>query len=241
MNSPLNTLYKYTSIDKLFNKLINIKNESTFNKFIKTIIFFLLAFIFGILIYFYNKYYFDFNGIYEENIFSPEKFNKIARLCEKIHDRSMTLDPKASGRLMYTLKPSDPLVKLVNVPDFIKKIRDLTGNQKLVSCPQIPVEYRKYVVGSYMNWHKDTIMLNDQLQYECVITITNTSDSETLMDKGLYTSSIETKPNSLLIVRAQGVMHKVTKLTQGERTIIKLVFCEPSNNTNNTNNTIYQK
>jgi len=230
MNSLLNALYKYTSINKLFNKLINIKNEAVLSKFIKTIIFFLFAFIVGILIYFYNKYYFDFNGVYEENIFSPEKFNKIARLCEKIHDSSMTLDPKASGRMMYTLKPNHPLVKLVNTPDFTQQVRDLTGNQKLAYCPQIPIEYRKYVVGSYMDWHKDTIMLNDQLQYECVITVTNSSDSETLMDKGLYTSSIETTPNSLLIVRAQGVKHKVTKLTQGERTIIKVVFCEPSNN-----------
>ena len=238
MNSLLNTLYKYTSINKLINKLINIKNESTLNKFIKTIILFFIVFMIGILIYVYNKYYFDFDGVYEENIFSPEKFNKIKNLCEKIHDSSMTLDPKASGRMMYTLKPDDPLVKLVNTQDFTQKVRDLTGNPNLAHCPQIPMEYRKYVVGSYMDWHKDTIMLNDQLQYECVITITNTSDSKTLMDKSLYTSSIETQPNSLLIVRAQGVKHKVTKLTQGERTIIKLVFCEPSNNTNNA---IYQK
>jgi len=229
MNSLMNTLYKYTSIDKLINKLftkLNIKNETILNNLTKIIIFFLTAFIVGILIYFYNKYYFDFNGVYEENAFSPEKFNKIARFCAKIHDSSMTLDPKASGRMMYTLKANNPLVNLVNAPDFIQKVRDLTGNPKLIPCPQIPVEYRKYVVGSYMDWHRDTKMLKDQLQYECVITVTNTSDSETLLDKGVYTSSIETAPNSVLIVRADGVMHKVNKLTQGERTIIKLVFCE---------------
>lgn len=216
------------------NKLLNIKNEATLNKFTQIIIFFLIALIIGILIYFYNKYYFDFNGVYEENIFSPEKFNKLRQLCEKIDESYMTLDPKASGRLMYTLKQRDPLVKLVNSPDFIQSVRDLTGNQNLSPCPQIPVEYRKYVVGSYMDWHRDTQMLNDQLQYECVITVANTSDSETLFDKKIYTSRIETEPNSVIIVRANGVMHKVTKLTRGERSIIKLVFCEPSKNTNYT-------
>jgi hypothetical protein len=79
-----------------------------------------------------------------------------------------------------------------------------------------------------MDWHTDTIMLNNQLQYECVITISNTSDSETLLDKKIYTSHIETEPNSLLIVRANGVRHKVTELTKGERTIIKLVFYDPN-------------
>ncbi len=225
----MNTLYKYTSIDKLFDKIftkLNIKNDAALAKFTKIIIFFLIAFIVGILIYFYNKYYFDFNGVYEENIFSPEKFKKIKQLCQKIDEGAMTLDPKASGRLMYTLKENAPLVKLLNTPEFIQRVRDLAGNQKLIPCPEIPVEYRKYVVGSYMNWHRDTKMLNEQLQYECVITVTNTSDSETLFDKNIYTTKIETAPNSLIIVRANGVMHKVTKLTQGERTIIKLVFCE---------------
>jgi hypothetical protein len=35
-----------------------------------------------------------------------------------------------------------------------------------------------------------------------------------------------TEPNTLLVVRANGISHKVTPLTKGERTILKLVFAK---------------
>jgi hypothetical protein len=70
-------------------------------------------------------------------------------------------------------------------------------------------------------------MLKDQLQYECVITLTNTSDSLTLFDKILYNDEIYTKPNSILIVRARGIRHMVTKTIKGSRTILKFVLYEP--------------
>ena len=206
INSFMKSLYKFNLIYLLF------------------IILILLMPIF--LIYEYNKIFFNYNGVYESNIYSTDDFNKIKEICNQIPDSSLVLDPKASGRLMYTFLPNDPIHAIIINDNFINKIRKLTGNNNLVPCSQIPVEYRKYVTGSYMDWHKDTKMLKNQLQYECVITITNNSDSKTLFDKILYTSSINTEPNSLIIVRADGVTHKVTELTKGERTIIKLVFCE---------------
>jgi hypothetical protein len=215
-------------MNTLYNYLIHYTNLVKHLRTITKILLFILMIIIGIILYMYNKYYFDFNGVYEEDVYPSKEFNEIKRMCEQIIDKKLYLDPKASGRLMYTFSKKDPIISKINSCLFTEKVRTLTGNYKLVFCPDIPVEYRKYVVGSYMDWHTDTIMLNNQLQYECVITISNTSDSETLLDKKIYTSHIETEPNSLLIVRANGVRHKVTELTKGERTIIKLVFYDPN-------------
>jgi hypothetical protein len=139
----------------------------------------------------------------------------------------MELDDKASKRLMYQFKKDDPKTKLIEKllynKEFIEKVRKLIGNDKLVPYLKIPIEYRKYKNGSYMKWHRDTKMIKDQLQYECVITLTNTSDSLTLLDKILYLDKISTEPNSILIVRARGIRHMVTKTIEGSRTILKFV------------------
>lgn len=151
-------------------------------------------------------------------------FDKINTICNKISANQMQIDEKAIGRLMYTFPINDPIYSLVYNPDFIQKMRQLTTNPNLVPALEVPIEYRKYLVGSSMNWHKDTQMLPDQNQYECVITLTNTSDSVTLIDKIHSIEKISSDPNSIVIVRANGVKHKVTETTRGERTILKVVM-----------------
>jgi hypothetical protein len=166
------------------------------------------------------------NMVYEKNAFTNDVFNKIVSMCDTISDKKMKIDPKASGRLMYTFYKNDPIYKLLYNKNFIKKVRSITGNKKLTPCIEIPIEYRKYSKGSYMDWHRDTQMLPDQLQYECVIKITNTSDSKTLFEKKNRIDEISSEPNSVILVRAQGIPHKVTKTNKGERTILKIVFKE---------------
>ena len=136
----------------------------------------------------------------------------------------MQIDEKAIGRLMYTFPTNDPIYSLVYNPDFIQKMRQLTKNPNLVPALEVPIEYRKYLVGSSMDWHRDTQMLPDQNQYECVITLTNTSDSVTLFEKLDSIENISSDPNSIVIVRANGIRHKVTETTRGERTILKGVM-----------------
>jgi hypothetical protein len=94
---------------------------------------------------------------------------------------------------------------------------------ELKPCP-IPIEYRKYPIGGGMKWHRDVNLFDRQ--YECVYTVTNTSDSFT-MHKDVFGKIHETwtEPNSLVIVQAEGVMHGVSPVTQGERTIIKFAVC----------------
>ena len=168
--------------------------------------------------------------IYEKNALPEVYFKDLLSLCKNISDNEMVLDFKATNRLMYEFTKYNKLTPIVNSllfnKNLIEKIRDITGNQKLVPCLEVPVEYRKYSNGSYMNWHFDTKILQDQYQYECVLTLTNTSDSLTIMNRILYNDEISSEPNSLMIVRAHGILHKVTETTKGERTILKFVFFE---------------
>jgi hypothetical protein len=166
-------------------------------------------------------------AVYLENVYDKNSFSIISDYCQKIKDSDMVIDPKnVRGRGMYVFKNDDQILKTICNKTLIQAVRKLTGNNKLSPCFDIPIEYRKYFIGSYMDWHRDTPMLEDQLQYECIITIINTGDSKTLFEYEKGIKQLQTVPNSILIVRANGIKHKVTKLTKGTRTIIKLVFSE---------------
>jgi len=170
--------------------------------------------------------YTDFNkeAVYLNNIYDKSSFAKILAFTKQIKSSDMVHDPKATGRAMYVINNNHPIIPIICSSNLINHIRKITHNPKLKPCLEIPIEYRKYVIGSYMDWHKDTPMLANQLQYECVITLTNSSDSFTLLEYDQGIKKLVTEPNSLLLVRANGINHKVTPLTKGERTILKLVF-----------------
>ena len=165
-------------------------------------------------------------AVYKQRVYDKEDFIKILAYAKKIKESDMILDPKATGRLMYVINNNHPIVAVICSNELINQVKKITGNKNLKPNMDIPIEYRKYVVGSHMDWHKDTQILPDQLQYECVITLTNGSDSFTLLKYENGVKKISTKPNSVLIVRAKGITHKVTRLGKGERTILKIVFSE---------------
>jgi hypothetical protein len=103
-----------------------------------------------------NKIDMNNDMIYSKNVYSKEMFSNILNYCSNISENEMIDDTKASGRLMYVIKNEDPILKNIYNDDFIEKIRKLTGNPNLIPCMEVPVEYRKYIRGSFMNWHKDT-------------------------------------------------------------------------------------
>ena len=97
-----------------------------------------------------------------------------------------------------------------------------------------------------MEWHIDDV-LYEPPQVEVILTLDNTSDCNTMWrphDMPLLSNgeelrsptksegagpkydmrSVQTTPNSALILKAGGVEHKVTPLTSGARTILKLAF-----------------
>jgi hypothetical protein len=80
-----------------------------------------------------------------------------------------------------------------------------------------------------MDWHQDKALFKDPY-YECVLTLTNDSDSlfEFMIDDKI--NSVEPKPNSLVLVKPSTIYHKVTPLQNGERRILKFVFLLNKNN-----------
>ena len=94
-----------------------------------------------------------------------------------------------------------------------------------MTISSLPIEYRIYPEKSNgMEWHKDTQLYNNP-QYECVYTIENNSDSYTLwVDDNKRIHTINTKPNSLIIVVANGPIHRVTPINNGYRSILKFIY-----------------
>ncbi len=87
---------------------------------------------------------------------------------------------------------------------------------------------RLYKKDDWMDWHSDYSHLpkyNDDLVYECILVLKNTSDSITKfkinVNGGESEEDIYTKENDLLIVCRHGITHCVTKVTEGERLTLK--------------------
>ncbi len=86
-----------------------------------------------------------------------------------------------------------------------------------------------------MEWHIDDI-LYDPPQVEVVLTLENSSDCCTLWKKlAQYAQqqvqstksqieSVQTTPNSAIILKSGGVSHKVSALCHGKRSILKFAF-----------------
>jgi hypothetical protein len=101
---------------------------------------------------------------------------------------------------------------------------------------EVPPEYRMYFTGSSgMAWHRDQrIVGGDYL--EAVLTLHNTSDSEFEHKGFVGTRSIKPRVGTLVMVKPEGICHRVTPVTTGSREILKFVLSphQPSPPTNAT-------
>jgi hypothetical protein len=81
-----------------------------------------------------------------------------------------------------------------------------------------------YPEGAAMDWHQD-VALYVEPQYELVFTLENTSDSQTQWQDGDgHRRGGWTEPNSIIMVKAESVVHRVTPINTGERSIVKFVY-----------------
>ena len=113
---------------------------------------------------------------------------------------------------------------------YLNKVQNYI-NPKIYKS-NFPIEHRFYHKESRgMEWHIDTLLYSKP-QYEAIYTIENESESKTQwLDENEQLNELWTKPNSLLIVKAQGYKHHVTPPIIGEREILKLIYTQ----TNETN------
>ena len=90
--------------------------------------------------------------------------------------------------------------------------------------PGIRPEYRVYYTGSRgMDWHRDQRVLSLDY-YECVLTLFNDSDSVfEYKDRLGVTRTIRPTVNTLIMLKPEGVKHRVTPVTRGNREILKFV------------------
>jgi len=162
--------------------------------------------------------------------YNNHHFQEIVKYCLTLDDL-LENDTRVTSRKTYMCdsKTNSQLYRMVFSPYFFKQVRKILKIGKCVPS-EFPIEYRKYETGSEgMPWHQDQPLFK-QTYYECVLTITNTSDSmfEFMIDDNIH--SVDPKPNSLALVKPSSVYHKITPITSGERRILKFVFLLNENN-----------
>ena len=159
-----------------------------------------------------------------EDFFDDETFAACQRSARRQRElKPETLESVAVGRLGCFLEPRDPVVVALSRPESVERLRRICGDERLEPA-DFPVELRRYPVGSSMGWHKDEV-LYEEPQLEVVLTLENTSDSQTRWERA--DGSVRgtwLPPNSLLLVKAEGATHGVTTVRRGDRLIAKFVL-----------------
>jgi hypothetical protein len=161
---------------------------------------------------------------YHTDFLSPNDFQQI---CHDFASRThgMKSENLANVRRENLFVPRDsPTYHILE--KYQEKLRRFLGNGRVHLAQSHPIEYRRYQAGSFMQRHRD-VQLYQTPQYECILTLSNTTDSQTLFyfDEN-HPLRISPLPNSIMFVRANGVPHEVLPVTKGERSFIKFIMTE---------------
>ena len=196
------------------------------------VLFIILLFIFilGIIINYFtkkNKKNKKNEIYYIENFFSKNEFKTILNTINSHTNKEKPINE--SFRLTYPI--SSKIIENIFYSDkTLNKIKNITNNNQIYKSI-FPIECRIYPLNSKgMKCHKD-LLLYQLPQYEAVFTIKNTSDSYTTWYdiNNNRQHKIYTKPNSLLLVKANSNIHCVSPITKGSRSIIKLIYTQTKN------------
>ncbi len=211
-------------------------NFNKYFKYFKILLFILSIIMILLFIYSYIKLSYNNNIIYKDKIIYIDDFlndyeyKNILNNLENDNRNFLNEDFRLilpldndNNKIIYDTFYSEKYINMIQ-----KKL-----NNYNVTKSDFPIEYRIYPTNSKgMNWHSDTL-LYDLPQYEAIYTINNQSDSLTKWkDENNKEYSVWTKPNSMLLVKADALKHMVTPITTGIRSILKLIYTQ-SNNTNN--------
>jgi hypothetical protein len=176
-----------------------------------------VATIAAVVLYYKNR---PFTYAHVNNFLDKADYDILANELKK-HDERLNYSKETAENLVrYNLVVTDPTIIRI-LQKYTPVFKDLTQNPNIYLAKNFPIEYRKYVPGSFMKKHRDALIYRIP-QYECVLTLSNTTDSVTDMEG----TQLKAQPNSLIIVRAQGIEHEVTKVTNGERKFLKFIFTE---------------
>ena len=158
-----------------------------------------------------------------ENFYSISIFNKIKSYLSKLEFKN---DNRVSSRktLCLPYKKHKLLYDIIynnkKLSNFVKKY----NNKKYKLKPSFPIEYRIYPTGSKgMNMHSDLEMFDPNC-LEVVLTIENNSDSKFKWKSNNKLNKIKPKENTLVIVEPNGIVHGVSPVNNGFRTILKFII-----------------
>ena len=114
--------------------------------------------------------------IHKENFFTKKQFQQIANEC-KIYHKYLKQDTRNKNRLIVIIPKKSIIYKILyGEKSPIKLFIEKLANKKTIQ-PDFPVEYRMYPKDSQgMHWHSD-LQLYKKAQYEVVLTIYNSSDT----------------------------------------------------------------
>ena len=161
--------------------------------------------------------------VYIRNFFSPRDYAVLLDACREMRPRAgAERRACARQRLGVMIEPEHVVHRAFMNPRVAERISGLVGRR--VVPADVPVEYRVYPEGAAMDWHQD-VALYVEPQYELVFTLENTSDSQTQwQDADGRRRGGWTEPNSIIMVRAESVVHRVTPVLVGERSIVKFAY-----------------
>jgi len=165
-------------------------------------------------------------NIIDDNIIYIEDF-----LDTSDYEKIKLLDKDRNNFIFENFRYSKPLSKdsiahyIFYDKKYIHKIQNYVGDK--IFSSKFPIEHRFYHKESTgMKMHKDTLLYSKP-QYEAIYTIQNNSKSMTKWNDGNgVEQKVWTKPNSLLVVKADNYYHYVTPPIIGEREILKLIYTQ---------------
>lgn len=163
--------------------------------------------------------------LYRENFVDDAVFQELREECRGLRRFfKRELDCIATGRMGCCVDARSLAHRGMTSPEISEALSSITGRTLVPS--EFPVELRMYTTNAEMGWHQDDTLYVEP-QVEVVLTLENTSDSETeWIDARGERHAQWMAPNSALIVSAgdEGPLHRVTPLRRGERTILKMAY-----------------
>ena len=199
----------------------------------------LLMIIISFIIFYITKYNKNFNKyiikkcilqeiLYIKDVLSYDEFSKINEECINIYPKLVPDNSMAQNRLHVIIPKNNIIEKYFYGNKFINLLKNSIG-LNLKPSKILPIEFRYYGINSSMNWHRDQIInknIDNCPQIEVVYTLHNKSDSVTqwINDKNGYINEIYSSPNSIMITQGGSSFHRVTPITNGNRSIIKIAY-----------------
>ncbi|CAB9504412.1 expressed unknown protein [Seminavis robusta] len=165
--------------------------------------------------------------MYKKSVFSRDELSivraEILALNQLQDECSSSIAQKRRGTMVSTSSSIFPVLQ----SGSLHRLVEASVGAPVELSLHVPVEIRVYEQqGAGMSWHVDDVIY-DPPQIEVVWTLENNSDCQTLWkDQHDTVKSVETEPNSAILIAAGKAPHCVTSLKYGKRIILKLVYIQ---------------